>query len=96
MDEWESPMVDEVETPTVLEGVHNIVETMARMVDIVGVAPIEGFELLVLSGGVTPIVGEVTIPTVSRLMFSIVDEIVKGTVEEVDPSISSRAGYPNV
>ena len=66
------------------------------MVDIVGVAPIEGFELPVLSGGVTPIVGEVTIPTVSRLMFSIVHEIVKGTVEEVDPSISSGACYRNV
>ena len=28
VDEWEAQMVDEVETPAVLEGVHNIVETM--------------------------------------------------------------------
>ena len=29
VDEWEAPMVDEVETPSILEGVPNIVETMA-------------------------------------------------------------------
>ena len=29
VDEWEDPMVDEVDTPLVLEGVPNIVETMA-------------------------------------------------------------------
>ena len=70
-------MVDEVDTPSVLEGGPNIVETMVQMVDTVGVAPTEGFELLVLGGGVTPIVGEVTVPAVSGLMFSTVNEIVE-------------------
>ena len=29
LEEWEAPMINEVETPSVLEGVPNIVETMA-------------------------------------------------------------------
>ena len=38
-DEWESPKVDEVDAPSKLEGVPNMVETMALIEDIVGVAP---------------------------------------------------------
>ena len=89
-------MVDEVVTPSVWEGVPNIVETMAQMVDTVGVAPIEGLEHLILGGGVSPIAGEVVVPTVSGLMFSAVNETMEATVEEVDPSISSEAGCLNV
>ena len=95
-DEWEATMVDGVETSSILEGVPNIVETMARMVDTVGVAPTEGFKLLVISGGVTQTIGEVTVPTVPGLMFSTVIETMEVTVEEVDSSISGGAGYPNV
>ena len=50
------------------------------MVDMVGVAPTKGFELLVLGGGVTPITGEVEVPIVSGLMFSAVNETVEDTV----------------
>ena len=96
VEEWEAPTVDEVETPSVLAGVPNIVETMVQMVGMVRVAPTEGFKLLVLSGGVTPTVGEVTVPTVSGLMFSTENETVEATVEEVDPSISGGASCPNV
>ena len=66
------------------------------MVDIVGVAPIEGFKFLVLCGDVTPTIGEVIVPTSSGLMFSAVNETVEAMVEEVDPSISGRVGCPNV
>ena len=40
-DEWEAPIVDEVDAPSKLEGVPNMVETMALIEDIVGVAPTE-------------------------------------------------------
>ena len=66
------------------------------MVDMVGFAPTERFELLVLSGGFTPTLGEVIVPTLSGLMFSIVNEIVEAMVEEVDPFISGGAGCPNI
>ena len=39
------------------------------MVNIMGATPTKGFEILVLGGGVTPIVGEVTVLIVSGLMF---------------------------
>ena len=96
VDEWKAPMVDKVETPSVLEGVHNIVETMARMVDTVGVSPTERCELLVLGEGVTPTIDEVIVPTMSGLMLSAVNETVEPTVEEVDPSISGGVGCPSV
>lgn len=80
MEEWEDPKVDEVESPSVLEEVPNIVETMDQMVDTMGVAPTEGFKLLVFGGGVTPTVDGVTVPTMSRLMLSIVNEIVEVVV----------------
>ena len=66
------------------------------MVDTVGVAPTERFEFLVLRGGITPIVDEVTVPMVSGLMFSTMNEAVEATVEEVDMSISGGVGCLNV
>lgn len=62
----------------------------------VGIAPIEKFELLLFGGGVTPAVGEVIVPMVLGLMLSLVNETVEAMVEEVDPSISGGVGYPNV
>jgi hypothetical protein len=38
-DEWEAPTIDEVDAPSNLEGVPKMVETMALIEDIVGVAP---------------------------------------------------------
>ena len=40
-DEWEAPTVDEVDAPSKLERVPNMVETMALMEDTVGLAPTE-------------------------------------------------------
>ena len=62
LEEWEAPMVDEVETPSKLEGVPNILETMARIVDTVGVATTKRFIFLVLGGGITPTVNGVIVP----------------------------------
>lgn len=90
-------MVYEVETPSELEGVPSIVETMALIDDTVGVAPTERLGLLVLGGGVIPMVDGVIVPTVSELRLSTVKEIVEAAVEEADPSISSDgAASPNV
>ena len=97
LDEWEYPIVDEVETPSELEGVPSIVETMAQTDDTVGVAPIERFIFLVLGGDVTPTVDRVIVPTVSRLRLSIVNDTVEATVVEAGPSISrGEAASPNV
>ena len=73
LEEWEAPMVDEAKTPLVLEGVPNMVETMARIVDTVGVAPTERFGFLILGRGVTPTMDGVIVPIVSRLMLLIVN-----------------------
>jgi hypothetical protein len=97
LDEWEAPTVDEVDAPSKLEGVPNMVETMALIEDIVGVAPTSRLGLLVCGGGVNPMVDGVKAPTVSGLRISVVKDIVEAAVEEVDPSIR-RSGVvsPNV
>ena len=90
-------MVDEVDTPSKLEGVPSIIKTMARIDDIVGVVPTKRLGLLVLGGGVTPTVDGVIVPMVSRIWLSVVKENVEATVEEVDPFISKGgAASPNV
>ena len=95
--DWEAPIVDEVDAPSKLEGVSNMVETMALIQDTVGVAPTERLGLLVCGGGVTPTVDGVKVPTVLGLRLSIVKEIVEAMVEEVGPSMSrSGASIPNV
>ena len=97
LEEWEAPMVDEVDTPSVLKGVPNIVETMARIVNMAGVEPTERFKFLVLGRGITPTIDGVIASTVSGLMLSEVKEIVEATLEDTDPSISSGgAACPNV
>ena len=97
LDEWETPMVDEVDAPSKLEGVVSIVESMALIEDIVGVAPIEILALLVFGGGVTLTVDGVKVPTISRLRLSAVKYTVEATIDEVDLSISiSGATSPNV
>ena len=96
-DEWEAPIVDEVDDPLKLEGITNMVETMALIEDIVGVAPTKRLGFLVCGGGVTQIVEGVKVLVVSGLMLSVVKDTVEATVEEADPSISrSGAVGPNV
>ena len=97
LDEWETPMVDEVDAPSKLEGVVSIVESMALIEDIVGVAPIEILALLVFGGGVTPMVDGVIVPTLLGLWLSAIKVTVEAKVEYVDLSISrGRAASPNV
>ena len=97
LDEWEAPTIDELDAPSKLEGVPSIVETMARIYDTVGVAPTKRFRLLVLGGGVTPMIDGFIVPTVSGLRLSTVKDTVETTVEGVDPSISrGGATSPNV
>ena len=88
LDEWEAPMVDEVDAPSKLEGVPSIDETVSLIEDTLGVAPIEILRLMVFCGGVTPMVDGVIVPTVLRLRISSVKYTVEAVVEEVDPSIS--------
>ena len=96
-DEWEAPTIEEVDSPSKLEGVPNMVETMALIEGIVGVAPTERFGLLAFGGGVTPTIDGVKVPMVSRLRLSAVKDIVDAAVEEVDPSMSrSGVASPNV
>ena len=96
-EECEAPIVDEVDTPSVLEGVPNIDETMALIVDTVGVAPTKRFRFLVLGGGVTPTVDGVIVPMVSGLMLSTIKETMEAAVEEAYLSISSGGvACPNV
>ena len=66
------------------------------MVDMVEVAPTKRFGFLVLCGGVTPTIDGVTVPAVSGLIFSAVNETVEVAVEEVDLSISGGVGFPSV
>ena len=96
-DEWEDPTIDEVDVPLKLEGVPNMVETMALIEDTVGVASIDKLGFLVCGGGVTPIVDGVKVPVVSRLRLSVVKDTMEVAVEEVGPSMS-RSGVvsPNV
>ena len=97
LDEWEAPMVDEIDIPSKLEVVPSIVKTMARIDETIGVAPIERFRLLVLGGGVTPMVDEVIFPMVSGLRLLSVKETVEATVEEVDSSLSvGGVASPNI
>ena len=86
LDEWEAPTVDEVYSPSKLEGVPNIVETMVLIEDTIGVAPTEKLIFLVFGEGVTP--DGVKVPMVSRLRLSVVKDTVETIVKEVDPSIS--------
>ena len=79
-DEWEASTVDEVDARSKLEGVPNMVETMALIEDTVGVAPTEKLEFLVCGGGVTPIVDGVKAPMVSRLRLSVVKDNVEAAV----------------
>ena len=97
LDEWEAPMVDEVNSPSKLEGFPNMVETMALIDDTVGVAPTKRLGLLVFLGGVTPMVDGVIVPTMLGLRILEVKDIVEAMVEDVDSSIS-RGGVasPNV
>lgn len=97
LEEWEAPMVDEVETPSELEGLPNIVKTMTRIADTVGVAPKERLVYLVLGGGVTPTIDGVIVPMVLGLRISAVKETMKAMVEEANPSMSSGgAASPNI
>ena len=74
-----------------------MVETMALIEDIVGVAPTEGLGLLVCGGGVTPMVNGVIVPIMSGLRISAVKDTMEAMVKEVDPSISKGgATDPNV
>ena len=93
LDEWEAPMVDEVNSPSKLEGFPNMVETMALIDDTVGVAPTKRLGLLVFGGGVTPTVDGVKVPTLSRLRLLAVKDTVEVMVEEVDPSISRSGAH---
>ena len=96
-DEWEAPIVDEVDSPSKLEGVPNMVETMALIEDIVGVAPIERLGFLVCGGGVTPTVEGVKVPVVSGLRISAVKDTMESMVEEDDRSMSKGGvACPNV
>ena len=96
-DEWEAPIVDEVDAPSKLEGVPNMLETMALMEDIVGVSPTERVGLLVFGGGVTPTVDGFIVPTVSGLRISAVNETVEVAIEMADLSMSrSGVASPNV
>ena len=89
--------MDEVYSPSKLEGVPNMVETMALIDDTVGVAPTERLGLLVFGGGVTPTVDGVRLPIVSGLRLSAIKDTMESMVEEVDPSISrSGVAGPNV
>lgn len=96
-DEWESPTVNEVDAPSKLEGVPNMVETTTLIEDTVGVAPTKILGLLVFGGGVTPMVEGVKVPTILGLRISAVKDTMEAAVEEVDSSIS-RSGdvSPNV
>ena len=96
-DEWEAPIVDEVDSPSKIGGVPNMVKTMAIIEDTVGVAPTDRLGFLVCGGGVTPIVDGVKVPTISGLRLSAAKDIVEDAVEEVGPSMS-RSGVvsPNV
>ena len=97
LDEWEAPMVDEVDTSSKMEGVPSIVETMALIDDIVGVASKKRLGLMVFGGGVTPTVDGVKVPIVSRLSISVVKDTMEVVVKKVDPSISrSVDASPNV
>ena len=90
-DEWKAPIVDEVDSPSKLEGVPNMVETMALIEDTMGVAPTKRLGFLVCGGGVTLTVDGVKIPMVLGLSLSVVKETVETMEEEVDPSMS-RSG----
>lgn len=69
---------------------------MAQIDDTVGVAPIERLGLLVLGGGVTPMVDGVKVPMVLGLRLSVVKDTMEVAVE-AEPSISSgRDASPNV
>ena len=97
LDEWEAPIVDEVDAPSKLEGVPNMVETMALIEDIVEVAPTERLGLLVFGGGVTPTIDGVKVPTILGLRILAVKDTVEAAIEEVDLSISrSGVASPNV
>ena len=97
LDEWESPMVDEVDAPSKLEGVPRIVETMVLIEDTIGVAPTERLGLLVFGGGVTPMVDGFIVLMVLGLRLSTVKETMEATVEEPDLSICrGGASSPNV
>ena len=74
-----------------------MVETMALIEDIVGVATTKKLELLVCSGGVTPKIDGVKLPVISGLRILALKYPVEVVVDEVDPSISKGGvASPNV
>ena len=96
-DEWEAPTVDEVDSPSKLESIPNMVETMALIEDTTGVEPIERLGFMVCGGGVTPTIDGVKVPTILGLRILAVKDTVEAAIEEVDLSISrSGVASPNV
>jgi hypothetical protein len=69
-DDLEAPTVDEVDAPSKLEGVPNMVETMALTEETVGVAPIERLGLPVFGVGITQTIYRVKVPMVLGLRLS--------------------------